>query len=89
MSWNSYNEEWIWLFNEYQIHVDIVENYRLFLSMTGNEQTIPDKKFSDIYDTHPSIYERILEIEEKCINDTAIIELDEYNIDSTGLSIHF
>lgn len=90
-SWNFYLNVWIWLLNEYEIYVDIVENYSLFVALTysGTDNLEIRKKESDIYDSHPTTYERVLEVENKCVNENAIIELEEYNIDSVKLSRHF
>lgn len=49
-SWNFYLKVWIWLLNEYEIYVDIVENYSLFVALTysGTDNLEIKKKESDI-----------------------------------------
>ena len=90
-SWNFYLSSWIWILNEYKIHVDIVENFSLFVSSIDIDPDNIDfeKKAAKEYDSHPAIYERITEIENTCVDRTAIIENEAYNIDSTKLSKHF
>lgn len=90
-SWKIYLSRWIWMFNEYKIFVNIVENYNLFVSLTYNNTDVLELKKipSDEYDSHPSIYERVLEIENNCRNNATIIEVKEYNMDSISLSKHF
>lgn len=90
-SWGFYLSTWIWILNEYKIYVDIVENFSLFVSLINmNPENIKfEKKVAKEYDSHPAIYERITEIENTCVESTAIIENKEYNIDSTKLSEHF
>ncbi len=90
-SWNFYLSSWIWILNEYKLYVDIVENFSLFVSLLDIDPENMNfvKKAADEYDSHPTVYERITEIENTCVESTAIIENEEYNIDSTKLSKHF
>ncbi len=90
-SWHLYLSLWIRILSEYQIYVDIVENYRLFITTLDIDTNSLEfsREPAGEYDSHPTLYERIMEVENKCTDDTDGIEIDEYHIDSIKLSKHF